>query len=380
MVFWGAPEGTAMDIEEGGVTLSIPGLSEDGIEESVFYNPRQERNRDVTVAALRAARDRFPEASSYLDAMAASGIRGLRAASEGWEVTCSDRNPDAVELCEQNFERNGFAGTVLRRDANVVLHEGRYDVVDLDPFGSPIPFADAAMQGTRALLCVTATDTAPLCGAHFRAGIRRYGAVPRTTEYHHEIGLRVLLSALVRTAARYDLAAIPLLSHVETHSIRTYLSLESGAQRADEQIDKLGTLWHCPECRYRESERGLFTERRDRCPACESGEVLTAGPLWLAQPHDPDFVRATAAAVDDDMGTARSSRRMLDRIAGELDRPTHYDQHVLCKRWDRSAGPIEPFLTALRDAGYEASRTHYGGTTFKTTAPVTTIKALTSDL
>lgn len=368
-----------MEVEEGGIVLEVPGLSEDGIEESVFYNPRQERNRDVTIAALRAARDRFPAASSYLDAMAASGVRGVRAAADGWAVTCSDRDPEAVALCEKNFARNGCDGEVVRADANVLLHQRTFDIVDIDPFGSPIPFVDAAVRGTRSLLCVTATDTAPLCGAHFRAGIRRYGAVPRTTEYHAEMGLRVLLSALVRAAARYDVAAVPLLSHVESHSVRTYLALESGAERADAQIDNLGTVWHCPECLYRLSERGLMTERRDQCPNCGGSEMLTAGPLWLARSHDPDFVRATAEAVDDDMGTAPSSRRMLDRIAGELDRPTHYDQHVLCKRWDRSAGPMEPFLAALDRAGYETSRTHYGGTTFKTDAPVEAIRSATAE-
>ena len=367
-----------MDVEEGGITVSVPGLSEDGIEEAVFYNPRQERNRDITIAALRAAQNRFPDASTYLDAMAASGIRGVRAAADGWDVTCLDRNPEAVSLCERNFSRNDCHGRVRRADANSHLHEQRYDVVDIDPFGSPIPFADAAIQGTRQLLCVTATDTAPLCGAHFRAGIRRYSTVPRPTEYHPEMGLRVLLSAMIRTAARYDIAAIPILSHVESHSVRTYLALESGAERADNQIDKLGTVWHCPECLYRDAEQGLLPERLAVCPLCESEELLTAGPLWVARPHDPKFVRETAAAVEDSMGTARSCRRLLERIEGEVDQPTHYDQHVLCKRWDRSAGPIEPFLEALRGAGYSASRTHYGGTTFKTDAPVDAIRAETA--
>ncbi|WP_214676014.1 hypothetical protein, partial [Escherichia coli] len=32
-----------------------------------------------------------------------------------------------------------------------------WDVVDIDPFGTPIPFADAALSNTRDLVCVTAT-------------------------------------------------------------------------------------------------------------------------------------------------------------------------------------------------------------------------------
>lgn len=368
-----------MEIEEGGYRLTVPGLSEDGKEAAVFYNPRQERNRDVTVAALRAFQTRAPDARTYLDAMTASGIRGIRAAGEGWAVTAADRDQRAIDLADDNVARNDLAVETVRTDANVLCHQRRFDVVDLDPFGSPIPFADAAVRSARGLLCVTATDTAPLCGAHFRAGIRRYGAVPRRTEYHPEMGLRVLLSALVRTAARHDIAANPLLSHVESHSVRTYLELESGARAADEQLDSLGAVHHCPECLHRENSPGLLPERPASCPNCGSDQVVTAGPIWLARPHDPEFVEAAAAAVDEDMGSAASSRRMLLRIAEELDRPTHFDQHVLCKRWNRSAGPIDDFLAGIRDGGYRCSRTHYGGTTFKTDAPVGVIRELTRE-
>ncbi|OYR61163.1 tRNA (guanine(10)-N(2))-dimethyltransferase, partial [Halorubrum sp. E3] len=89
-----------MDIEEGGLTVSVPeardGASE-GTGGGVFFNPTQELNRDVTVATLRAYRDREPRAASYLDAMAASGIRGVRAAAEGYDVTCADVDDEAVE-------------------------------------------------------------------------------------------------------------------------------------------------------------------------------------------------------------------------------------------------------------------------------------------
>jgi tRNA (guanine26-N2/guanine27-N2)-dimethyltransferase len=38
---------------------------------------------------------------------------------------------------------------------------------------------------------------------------------------------------------------------------------------------------------------------------------------------------------------------------------------------------MDEFVARLRDAGYEASRTHYGGTTFKTDADVTEIREAT---
>ncbi|MFB6102769.1 MAG: tRNA (guanine(26)-N(2))-dimethyltransferase [Haloplanus sp.] len=371
-----------MRVTEGGVEFEVPDARDgasDGRGEGVFYNPTQELNRDVTVAVLRAYAAREPRAETYLDAMTASGVRALRAASEGWDVTAADRDPDAVALARENAARNDLSVDVVERDANVLMHDATFDVIDIDPFGTPIPFADAAFANARDLVCVTATDTAPLCGAHFESGVRSYSAVPRNTDYHPEMGLRILLSALVRTAARYDTAARPICSHVSRHYARTYLELDGRATKADECIDELGYVHHCEDCLTRDHEFGLIAHPPEDCPACGSTRVVTAGPLWLGAIRDREFVAAVNDAVDDGMGEAARARRMLTTLEAELDEPTHYDQHRLCKEWTRSAPAMDDFLADLRDAGFEASRAHYGGTTFKTDADVERIRAVTGD-
>ncbi len=362
-----------MEVQEGGLTLEVPeerhGASE-GSGDGVFYNPVQELNRDVTVGVLRAVAD---DCDSYLDAMTASGVRAVRAADAGYDVVGCDVDPDAVDLARRNLEANGLAGEVVHRDANAHMHEHRYDVVDLDPFGTPIPFADAVFRSAGRFLCVTATDTAPLCGAHFESGVRRYGAVPRNTEFHAEMGLRVLLSALVRTAARYDVAARPALSHVSSHYVRTYLRLESGAQAADRQVAQLGYVDHCQHCLWRDHEATLIADPIAECPKCGQS-TWTAGPIWLGPAHDVAFVEEVRDAIPEAAGTAGTSRDLLATVAAELDRPTHYDQHKLYKCWGEPNPAMDEFLAALRDAGHDASRTHYGGTTFETDADVAEIR------
>lgn len=61
-------------------------------------------------------------------------------------------------------------------DANRLLFESslglntKFDVIDLDPYGSVGPFLDAAIhacnndQGRETLLCITCTDSRVLCG------------------------------------------------------------------------------------------------------------------------------------------------------------------------------------------------------------------------
>ncbi len=361
-----------MEVREGAVTIEVPetrhGASE-GSGDGVFYNPVQELNRDITVGVLRAVDG---TCDSYLDAMTASGIRAVRAAASGYSVSGCDVDDAAVDLARSNLERNELAGEIHHRNVNAHMHETTHDIVDLDPFGTPIPFVDAAFQGSRRYVCVTATDTAPLCGAHFESGVRSYGAVPRNTEFHPEMGLRVLLSALVRTAARYDIAATPVLSHVSSHYVRTYLRLDGGAQAADRLLEELGYIDHCQRCLWREHDRTLIADPTVECPECGQS-TWTAGPVWLGPAHDPGFVEDVVDSVPDDADTAEKARDLLASVAAELDRPTHYDQHRLYKRWGEPNVAMDEFLESLRTAGYDASRTHYGGTTFKTDAAVSGI-------
>ena len=362
-----------MLVREGGVEIAVPAETTDGKGTGVFYNPLQELNRDITVATLRAYREREPRAETYLDATAASGIRGVRAAADDWTVTCADVDPDAVALCRENFSYNDLDGEVVHRDANPLLHEQYFDVTDIDPFGTPVPFLDAAFQGTRNLLCVTATDTAPLCGAHFEPGVRRYGTVPRNTEYHAEMGVRVLLSAIVRTGARYDIAARPLLTHATKHYVRTYLELDRGAGVANDALSNVGHIYHCQHCLWRETDTGLLAGSPKSCPYCDHS-VQTAGPVWLNETADSAFVERVTDAVTDEFGTAQKARELLSVLAAELPTGTHYDQHRLYKRWGESAIGMDEFLSRLRESGYQTSRTHYGGTTFKTDADVVEIR------
>ena len=111
----------------------------------VFYNARMELNRDATILLLSVLR---PE--SYLDAMGASGVRGLRVACEvGIPVTINDWSQRAVDLIQQNVEALGLAAEVTRSDANALMSERKFDAVDLDPFGTPAPFVDSSARSAR---------------------------------------------------------------------------------------------------------------------------------------------------------------------------------------------------------------------------------------
>ncbi|WP_435359703.1 tRNA (guanine(26)-N(2))-dimethyltransferase [Haloarchaeobius sp. DFWS5] len=368
-----------MDVTEGQVTVSVAEQDGKSKIDGVFFNSSQELNRDLTVAALRAFRERDERAETYLDAMTASGIRGIRAAADGWDVTMTDVDPDATELARENLAQNDLDGRVVNRDVNALLWDEYFDVVDIDPFGTPMPFADAAFANTRDLVCITATDTAPMCGAHFASGVRSYSAHPRNTDYHAEMGVRILLGALARTATRFDVGVTPIFTHATSHYVRTFLDCDHRATAANDALDQVGHLYHCQDCLHREPDYGLVAQPPETCPACDSNRWLTAGPLWLGPYRDREFTTAVKEHVTDDMGTADKARDLCDELHAELDEPSHYDQHRLCKLWGRGATGMDEFIDRLRDAGFEASHAHYHGTSFKCDATIPEMRDATAD-
>ena len=224
-----------------------------------------ELNRDISVAAIAAyseliaSRKQLPLSDvTYVDALSASGIRGLRIAKEvGINVTLNDWSEEAYDLIKKNAELNQLTEKVriCLGNANVLLHKERYNIVDIDPFGSPTTYLDAACNSAINMLAVTATDTAPLCGAHLNSGIRKYDAVPLNIEYHSEMGVRILLGRIARDLARHEKAMNPLFCHATRHYVRAYLEVKKSAKNTDKCLKNIGFIAHCTKMKRRRRKR-----------------------------------------------------------------------------------------------------------------------------
>ncbi|TNN41273.1 tRNA (guanine(26)-N(2))-dimethyltransferase [Liparis tanakae] len=145
-------------VKEGKAAILFPSANE------VFYNPVQEFNRDLTCAVITEfARELLAQRGvklvrglRVLEGLSASGLRSVRFALEvpGLQsVTANDFSTKAAALIARNVEYNGVGHLVSAscRDASMLMYEmrgkkQRYDVIDLDPYGSPAAFLDAAVQ------------------------------------------------------------------------------------------------------------------------------------------------------------------------------------------------------------------------------------------
>lgn len=339
----------------------------------VFYNPRMELNRDITILLLSILQ---PE--SYLDAMGASGARGLRVAHEvEVPTTINDRDPVAVELIKRNVDAFGITAEVIKGDANVLMSSRRFDAVDLDPFGTPAPFVDSAARSARRYLFITATDTAPLCGAHLKAGMRRYFSHPRNTEYHAEVGLRTLLGFVAREVIKYDRGIEPLSCYAREHYHRLHLALREGAGAADRTLDRIGYIMQCPHCLFRSEQVGMLP-KPEECALC-GATLVPVGPLWMGSINDDRVLCMMQETLPDfAVGTNKRIARLLDICRQELDTSSHYDYHVIAKMQKISPGNIVSIIDRLNSLGYRASRAHYSGTALKTDAPLQVLREVIS--
>ncbi|MHA1578005.1 MAG: tRNA (guanine(10)-N(2))-dimethyltransferase [Candidatus Freyarchaeota archaeon] len=350
----------------------------------VFYNPVMKLNRDVAVFAVQAHQKIAKRNLRICEPLAGSGVRGIRFAVEveGVEsVTINDINPRAYEIAKRNVELHNLEGVVsiFNEDANLLLAKNafprkRFDVIDIDPFGSPVEFLDSALRALRrkeGLLCLTATDTAPLCGVHVNACIRKYGGAPLRTMYCHEIAVRLLISCAVLTAARREIALTPVLSHSTDHYVRTYLETSYGAKKTDEAVRQVGYLVHCPHCQFRQLEPGIAGSLRAECPSCGGGTRI-AGPLWCGKIQSREFVAQTLENAKE-KGDRRCVR-LLNTIMEEADAPaTYYDLHRLCDQLNLPCPPMDKIMDALRAKGYLVTRTHFKNNSLRTDAQISEI-------
>jgi len=348
----------------------------------VFYNPVMELNRDIAVLASQAHQRIVNREISICEPLTSTGIRGIRFAAEIHgvkNVLISDINESAFNLAKHNVRLNALMErvTVRHKDANCLLSchgapRRRFDVVDVDPFGSPVPYLDSAIRALRdnGLLAVTATDLAPLCGVHSKACVRKYGGKPLRTEYCHELAVRLLAGCIAALTAKYDIGVHVVFSHSTDHYVRVYVRIDYGAKKADASVKNLGYVLHCFSCLHRETAKAPFTTRIEKCPECGS-KMDYAGTLWLERIFDSQFCELMA---NENMHMAfRNSgkiTKLLSIAKAEAEAPATY--YVLDKISDKLALPVpsvDAMLQILHDSGFQGFPTHFNSRGIRTDAP-----------
>jgi len=385
-------------IQEGKVKVLVPKLKEFVKSPSeyapskapVFYNPVMELNRDIAVLASQAYQRTLNREITVCEPLAGCGIRGIRFATEveGVEkVVINDINAKAFQLASYNVRMNELSERVVvkNEDANFLLSSygaprKRFDVIDLDPFGSPVHYLDSAIRALRnsGLLILTATDMAPLCGVHPKACVRKYGGKPLRTEYCHELAVRLLAGSLAMTAAKYEMGINIIFSHSTDHYVRIYATAKYGAKKGNENVKNMGYILHCFKCLHREPAKGLFlTKHAGKCIECGS-KMHVAGPLWLGKLFDGQFCELVKKEVKRRaFKQGKKIRKILTLIENEVEAPiTYYVVDKLCDTLNLPVPPVKKVIAALEERGFQAVLTHFNSTGIRSNASASDMKEL----
>ena len=353
----------------------------------VFYNPVMEFNRDFSVAALQAYINLYAphKPVTVVEPLTATGVRAVRYALEVegvGRVIAGDIDWDAVSYAKRNVEANGLRDrvTVTRADASALLYRLSREepepilVVDIDPFGSPAPFLDAAVAaiGHRGLLAVTATDLAVLEGSKPQVALRRYHASTARMPHSREEAVRILLGYIARVAAARDKAVRPLASYWADHYVRAYLLVERGARRANWVMEHCVSeaLW-CVDLGH-----ATFTG----CP--EPGRVKRIGPLWSCEIGDQDFlseVERLALTRFSYMSTQRRVSRLASTLAAESTLSGgrfYYEIWALASSLKLNMPPREALAEELEGRGYRVAATHLSPTGLRSDAGVEEVRSI----
>jgi len=348
----------------------------------VFYNPLMKTCRDIAVLALQSYQKIVSREMRVSEPLTGCGVRGIRFAMEVSgvdKVYINDINKNAYKLARYNVQLNGLENRVFvsNEDANLFLSrnsspEKRFDFIDIDPFGTPVPFVDSAIRALRdgGMLALTATDLAPLCGVYPKVALRKYGGKSLRTEYCHEIAIRLLAGCLAVMAAKHEIGIKILFSHSTNHYVRLYSVISYGARKADESLGEIGYILHCPKCLHREVYSGMFLLGSEiKCRECGSN-LKFAGPLWVGKILDAEYCRKIEENLRKFEYFSREAKKVVSLVLCEVDAPiSYYVVDKICGRMKLPTPPLNRVIEKIRGMGFKAVKTHFHSRGIKTDAP-----------
>ena len=377
---------------EGNTSFYAPNLKNYRIPQDapVFYNPKMEFNRDFSIIIVQNYQKQINEKISICDPLSGIGIRGIRYGNEVdgvKSIIINDINKDAYNLIKKNidFLNLGSIIEVFNTDANYLLEKisispYRLDVLDIDPFGSPVTFLDSGIRSLKkkGLMMLTATDMQVLSGINIKACVRKYGGYPLRNTYSHEIAVRLLLGCLTRIAGRFNYSIKPLVSFSKIHYIRTFCELNHSITQANNSINNLGYILHCFSCDERIIIHGLNSQISKNCPNCNNSNVRIAGPLWLGNIQNKQFLSYILKNMPSKkFKNMNEIQELLIKLNEEAEMPpTFYNIHEICKKLKTSPPKFDMIIDILRKNNYLVSRTHFCSLCIKTDANITKISEL----
>lgn len=347
-------------------------MEEEGIKiktsKNVFYNTKMHFCRSISSLAVGAIKKDI----SIVDGFSATGVRGLRYLTENKNVRNAffvDVNKNAIKLTKQNLKISKLKGTVIEGDFNQRIRELKADLIEIDPFGTPVPYLYDSIRSLKyrkeAYSSITATDVAVLCGPHSNACLKNYHSKSLNNEFTHETGLRILLKRISETLTEFNFGLIPLFSLSDQHYLKVFAKIKRGDKYSLNSVKNIGFVSFCNSC----GERSFGTVVQKTCK-CRT-KLNCAGPLWIGELHNEKFLKEMKSLNKKrNYKHKEKINKILDLMLNENNYPPYfYDLHQLSRIGKKKYIPkISDAIGKLKENGFSAAKTHFSPNSIKTNA------------
>jgi len=362
-------------VTEGKALIKYPSWPKLERKMPIFYNPSKKFDRDVSVLILKAYQFLQNRELDICDLLSGTGVRGIRYFLELepekiGTLVMNDKNEKAGLLIRENLRLNGIDSSSVRvytKDAFAYLSdtEQHFDIIDIDPFGSPIYFIPYALfkLRNRGLLALTATDTAALTGTYPKVTMMRYHSYAEKIDIFPELALRIFIKQVISLGAMYDIALKPVFAYWGRNYVRAYFIKKRSTKSAKDLIKQILYLGYCTSCYYRAPIR--IDSQISSCTFCGNNLKLM-GPIYGGNFIDENLVRQALRYSED---SSISSFLGLLLEESKIETPYFYRTDVLSRLTKRQEPRLNDLIRYLNDWGYNSVRTHFFYKGFKTSMP-----------
>ena len=351
-----------------------------------FFNPLAKFNRNISIGIYKAFTQINDNVLTFADCLSGVGSRGLRVAVEIPKIETvymNDFNKLAIDLACKSSKINNVNNkcnfSLQEVEHFLISHsssETKFNILDLDPFGSPSRYIDIALRSLQnnGLLSITATDTAVLCGVYPTVSKRKYGGKSLKTEYCHELAVRLLIGSIASAAAKLDIGIYPLFSHFNKHYVRAYVNIKFGIKHANQTLLKLGYINHCSTCGHRLININSIIN----CEYCNVN-MHYSGPLWVGELSEKKIIKQAVKNFEE--WEMHDCVKLMTMSLNEcIDEPTYFVVHDITHKLKVICPPLDKIIDNLQDNGYQASRTIFNPNGIKTNCTIQEFKEIIKDL
>lgn len=351
--------------------------------DDAFYNPQSKFVRDLGVLAAIVYKQDYGK-FKVLDALAGCGVRSLRylLESKADYVWVNEGNPNHSKTLQHNLAL-AIADKqchITHQDAHRAFfkcyeQQDYYDLVDVDCFGSAVPYLSNMLWATKigGLMYLTSTDGRTLTGHLPANSLQAYGAISRSHPAAQEQALRILIGSTQQQAAAKGLGIEPIFSLFTGKTYRLMMRLIS---KPNLNNHNYGFLTYCHNCGNYQKISGRKLNQIS-C-SCNKPKITVSGAMWLGELHKCEQLKRFKI-----LAQQRDWSKVVDLLTIMTEEinllPYFFKLGEISRRSKTDIPKRSHLIRVLQEYGYQASATHINPQAIKTNADMTTCIGIFSD-